>query len=115
MAHQYCGLTGQVENCQVIPMLTYASAARGAFVNRRLHLPDAWAADPERRSQAGVPDEVVFAIKPHLMIEMMKEEIAADTPFRHLCGDSGYGRPTRGPAAAISSSATCWPSRSTCH
>src|SRR5690606_12805835 len=87
VARQYCGLTGQVENCQVMPMLTYASAAGHAFVNRRLYLPETWTDDPERRKQAGVPDEVVFATKPHLVIDMLKEEIAAGTPFRYLCGD----------------------------
>ncbi len=92
VAHQYCGLTGQVENCQVMPMLTYASAAGHAFVNRRLYLPESWTQDSQRRRQAGVPDEVVFATKPALVIDMLKEEIAAGTPFRYLCGDSGYGR-----------------------
>ncbi|MGP3921540.1 IS701 family transposase [Nonomuraea sp. 10N515B] len=92
VARQYCGLTGQVENCQVMPMLTYAAAAGHAFVNRRLYLPEDWTADPDRRRQAGVPDEVVFATKPHLVIDMLIEEIAAGTPFRYLCGDSGYGR-----------------------
>ncbi|WP_327588955.1 transposase [Nonomuraea sp. NBC_00507] len=75
-----------------MPMLTYASAAEHAFVNRRLYLAEAWAEDRERRRQAGVPDEVVFATKPHLVIDMLKEETAAGTPFRYLCGDPGYGR-----------------------
>lgn len=38
VAPQHCGATGQVENCQVLPMPTYASAAGHAFVNRRLYL-----------------------------------------------------------------------------
>lgn len=64
VARQYCGLTGQVENCQVMPMLTYASAVGHAFINRRLYLPESWANDPGRRKEAGIPDEVVFATKP---------------------------------------------------
>jgi SRSO17 transposase len=92
VAHQYCGLTGQVENCQVMPMLTYASEAGHAFINRRLYLPEAWADDPDRRKQAGVPEQVVFATKPELVIAMLEEEITARTPFRYLCGDAGYGR-----------------------
>jgi len=43
VARQYCGLTGQVGNCQVMPMLTYASPAGHAFINRRLYLPEGWA------------------------------------------------------------------------
>ncbi|MEU7003662.1 IS701 family transposase [Nonomuraea sp. NPDC046570] len=92
VARQYCGLTGQVENCQVMPMLTYASAAGHAFINRRLYLPESWANAPGRRKEAGIPDKVVFATKPALVIDMLTEEIAAGTPFRYLCGDSGYGR-----------------------
>jgi SRSO17 transposase len=89
---QYCGLTGQVENCQVMPMLTYASSAGHAFINRRLYLPEAWAGDAERRGKAGVPEHVAFRTKPQLVIDMLAEEIAAGTPFRYLCADSGYGR-----------------------
>lgn len=92
VADQYCGLTGQVENCQVIPMLTYASRSGHAFVNRRLYLPEAWSNDSTRRARAGVPEHVVFRTKPQLVIDMLAEEIAAGTPFRYLCADSGYGR-----------------------
>ncbi|MEU7990604.1 IS701 family transposase [Streptosporangium canum] len=92
VADQYCGLTGQVENCQVMPMLTYASSAGHAFVNRRLYLPEAWAHDAERRGRARVPEHVVFRTKPQLVIDMLTEELAAGTPFRYLCADAGYGR-----------------------
>jgi SRSO17 transposase len=89
VARQYCGATGQVENCQVMPMLTYASAAGHAFINRRLYLPEAWAGDLARRADAGVPEQVVFRTKPELVIDMLEEERVAATPFRWLTGDAG--------------------------
>ncbi|QYC39093.1 hypothetical protein Nocox_07340 [Nonomuraea coxensis DSM 45129] len=92
VARQYCGLTGQVENCQVMPMLTYASAAGHAFINRRLYLPEGWATDLERRQVAGVPEPIEFATKPQQVIDMLAEELQAGTPFRYLAADSGYGR-----------------------
>ncbi|MEU3169394.1 IS701 family transposase [Streptosporangium sp. NPDC006930] len=92
VARQYCGLTGQVENCQVMPMLTYASAVGHAFINRRLYLPENWADDEERRKVAGVPERVTFATKPQQVIDMLEEERRAGTPFRYLAADSGYGR-----------------------
>ncbi|MEU8252441.1 IS701 family transposase, partial [Nonomuraea sp. NPDC048916] len=92
VARQYCGLTGQVENCQVMPMLTYASAAGHAFINRRLYLPEDWAGDAERRRVAGVPERVAFATKPQQVIDMLQEEQRAGTPFRYLAADCGYGR-----------------------
>ncbi|WP_406316536.1 IS701 family transposase [Streptosporangium sp. NBC_01639] len=92
VARQYCGLTGQVENCQVMPMFTYASAAGNAFINRRLYLPEGWAGDAERRRVAGVPERVTFATKPQQVIDMLAEEQRAGTPFRYLAAGSGYGR-----------------------
>ncbi|GAA0408989.1 hypothetical protein Acor_75360 [Acrocarpospora corrugata] len=46
VAPQHCGANGQIENCQVLPMLTYASAKGHAFINRRLYLPACWTDDP---------------------------------------------------------------------
>ncbi|MEU7990600.1 IS701 family transposase [Streptosporangium canum] len=91
-AHQYCGLTGQVENCQVMPMLTYASEAGHAFINRRLYLPEGRAGDGQRRRVAGVPEQVAFATKPQQVVDMLAEERQMGTPFRYLAADSGYGR-----------------------
>lgn len=42
VAPQHCGLTNQIENCQVMPMLTYATQAGHAFIDRALYLPEAW-------------------------------------------------------------------------
>ncbi|MER5622126.1 IS701 family transposase [Streptosporangium sp. NPDC002544] len=92
VARQYCGLTGQIENYQVMPMLTYASSAGHAFVNRRLYLPESWAGGFARRAVAGVPEQVVFATKPQQVIDILTEEMAAGTPFRYFAADSGYGR-----------------------
>ncbi|GAA2909481.1 IS701 family transposase [Streptosporangium fragile] len=92
VARQYCGRTGQVENCQVMPMLTYASAAGHTFINRRLYLPETWTSEPARRARAHIPNQVTFATKPQLVIAMLEEELADGTPFRYLCADSGYGR-----------------------
>jgi SRSO17 transposase len=92
VARQHCGATGQVENCQAIPMLTYASELGHAFLNRRLYLPESWTGDPARMEQAGVPAKVEFMTKPHQVIAMLEEEIAAGTPFGWFTADSGYGR-----------------------
>jgi SRSO17 transposase len=92
VAPQHCGATGQIENCQVLPMLTYASDAGHAFINRRLYLPACWTDDPVRMKAAGVPQAVAFTTKPHQVIAMVEEEIAAGTPFRYFTADSGYGR-----------------------
>jgi SRSO17 transposase len=62
---QYTGTAGRIENAQVAVYLTYATAAGHALIDRELYLPQVWADDADRRSQAGVPDEVEFATKRH--------------------------------------------------
>ena len=59
--------------------------------DRRLFLPEDWAADEERREEAGVPKTVVFRTKPELALEMVQDAVAAGVPFRWVAGDSVYG------------------------
>ncbi|MFI2208010.1 IS701 family transposase [Streptomyces sp. NPDC020192] len=81
VAFQHCGLTGDVRNCQTMVMLTYATAAGHAFIDRRLYLPEEWTKDRRRYREAGVPDEIAFATKPELAITMLEHARAADVPF----------------------------------
>jgi len=53
---QYCGTTGQVENCQVGVFLSYVSAKGHTLIDRELYLPKEWIDDPGRCREAGIPD-----------------------------------------------------------
>ncbi len=55
VAHQHCGTTGDVRNCQVMVMLTYAAASGHTFFGRRLYLPQSWTKNRERCRVAGCP------------------------------------------------------------
>ncbi|MFJ9381779.1 IS701 family transposase, partial [Streptomyces sp. NPDC101455] len=92
VAHQHCGSTGDVRNCQVMVMLTYAAEAGHAFYDRRLYLPAAWAGDLARRRDAGVPGEVGFATKPRLGIAMLRAALAREVPFAWVAADADYGK-----------------------
>ena len=92
VAPQHCGATGQTENCQVLPMLAYASGRGHAFIDRALYLPRRWTDDPQRCAQAGVPAERGFATQPELLIDMLDRAWSAGVPFRYFTADSGYGR-----------------------
>ncbi|WP_329082447.1 IS701 family transposase [Streptosporangium sp. NBC_01469] len=70
-ARQYSGALGGVGLCQVAVHLSYATAAGHTLIDRRLFLPSAWAADEERRQLTGVPEEVMFATKPQLAVDML--------------------------------------------
>jgi SRSO17 transposase len=93
VAHQHCGLTGQVENCQCMVMLTYASVHGHAYIDRELYLPESWTQDRARCTAAGVPDKRGLITKPHLGIGMLRRALADPAVvFGWVVGDSGYGR-----------------------
>lgn len=93
VAHQHCGLTGQVENCQCMVMLTYASVHGHAYIDRELYLPESWTQDRARAAAAGIPNDRGLVTKPHLGIDMLRRAIADPAMvFGWVVDDSGYGR-----------------------
>src|SRR3954452_6795220 len=57
VARQFCGALGKRANCQVLVSLTLARGEVPVPLGLRLFLPEAWAADPDRCTRAGVPEE----------------------------------------------------------
>jgi SRSO17 transposase len=62
--------------------LVYATPAGHALVDAALYLPRAWCEDPQRRTEAGVPDDTAFATKPQLAARMIDAALAAGLPCR---------------------------------
>jgi SRSO17 transposase len=91
VARQYSGTAGRIENCQIGVFLAYAAPRGSAFLDRALYLPKAWAADMERRREAGIPDTVGFATKGELAKAMLARAFAADVPARWVAADEVYG------------------------
>src|SRR4051812_14707471 len=60
VARPWCGRLGQVENGQVGVFLASAAPRGCALVDRRLYLPEDWAADAGRREATHVSQEVTF-------------------------------------------------------
>jgi SRSO17 transposase len=92
---QYCGGTGHVENCQVGVFLLYASPRGATFLDRALYLPEDWAADPARRTEARVPATIAFATKPALARALIDRALGAGLPAHWVVGDEVYGRDGR--------------------
>jgi SRSO17 transposase len=93
VAPQHCGMSGDVANCQVLVMGTYASVHGHAFIDRDLYLPGRWCADLARCEEAGVPaDRVRLLTKPQLAVRIVERALLARVPFRWVAADSGYGR-----------------------
>ena len=57
----------------------------------RLHLPEAWANDPDRRRRAGVPDDVTFQTKPQIALGQIKSALQAGVSPAAVLMDAGYG------------------------
>jgi SRSO17 transposase len=92
---QYSGTAGRIENCQVGVFLTYASPQGRALVDRELYLPKEWAADPGRRAEAHVPEQVTFQTKPQLAQQMLTRALDAQVPAGWVTADEVYGGDAR--------------------
>lgn len=88
---QWCSPLGKKENCQVGVFLAYVSPQGYAFLDRRLYLPQEWAADAERRAAAQVPEAVTFATKPQLGQAMLEAAWERGVPMAWVTGDETYG------------------------
>jgi SRSO17 transposase len=88
---QWCGRLGKVENCQVGVFLCYAAAGGHAPVDRRLYLPEDWAADAKRREKCHVPPDVIFQEKWRIGL-MMVDRCRGELPHGWVSGDDELGR-----------------------
>jgi SRSO17 transposase len=90
---QWCGRLGKLENCQVGVFLCYAAAKGHAPLDRRLYLPEDWAADEDRRKKCHVPAEVVFQEKWRIGLAML-DTCRQELPHGWVAGDDEMGRCT---------------------
>src|SRR5438876_2838734 len=88
---QYCGTTGQVENCQVGVFLSYVTARGHTLIDRELYLPLDWTEDRERCQAAGIPEAVRFQTKPELARRMLARLWNAQIPIAWVVADTVYG------------------------
>jgi SRSO17 transposase len=94
VARQYCGQLGKQDNCQVAVSLSVANDHASLPIAYRLYLPHEWADDPDRRTQAGVPDDVVFQTKPQIALDQLRAAVAAGIEAEVALVDTGYGTDT---------------------
>ncbi|WP_444544792.1 IS701 family transposase [Streptomyces anulatus] len=96
---QNTGTAGRIENAQVGVFLAYASPRGRALIDRRLYLPKhTWCRDPDRRPGSGVPEQVEFATKPRLALQMNRSGPGCRVHL--LVGDRRRG-PRPGPTASL--------------
>ncbi len=88
---QYSGAAGRIENSQIGVFLSYTSIYGHTLLDRALYLPKSWISDRKRCHEANIPEEVKFATKPELAIQLIKRALDAKIPIRWFVGDSVYG------------------------
>ena len=91
VTRQYCGMLGKQDNCQVAVSVSLACDQGSLPVAWQLYLPEDWAADPKRRVQAGVPEELRFATKTQIALEQLRVLLAEGAPHHCVLADAGYG------------------------
>jgi SRSO17 transposase len=91
VARQYCGQLGKQDNCQCAVSVSVASRQASLPVAYRLYLPQEWLEDRERRTRAGIPEEVAFQTKPEIALEQLRALTKTDTPKGVVLADAGYG------------------------
>jgi len=119
VARQWCGQRGKQDNCQVAVSLSVANHTASLPIAYQLYLPEEWAADPERRERAGVPEPIVFQTKPQIALEQIRGALAAGVPRGVVLADAGHGTDTAFRdtltawglpyAVGIAESTTVWP------
>jgi SRSO17 transposase len=80
VARQYCGELGKQDNCQVAVGLSVANDQASLPIAFRLHLPEAWAEDPERRAKAGVPEGIGFQTKTAIALGQIRRALEDGVP-----------------------------------
>ena len=92
VAPQYASALGKNANCQTLVSLTLARDEVPVAVGLRLFLPESWADDTARMSQAGVPEGWRAArSKPEIALAEIDRVMAAGLIFGTVLADAGYG------------------------
>lgn len=91
VAHQYCGRVKRKANSQVSVSLSVATARASLPIAWRLYLPVEWAESPERRREAGIPEEVQFQTKPQMALEQIQQAVAEGVARGVVLADEVYG------------------------
>ncbi len=91
---QYCGATGQMDNCQVGVFLSYVTAQGHALIDCALYLPEDWINDAARKRAAHIPETTMFQTKPELARHMLQRVQSASLPICWVVADTVYGHST---------------------
>ena len=92
---QWCGETGKIDNCVIGQHLLYTDNDPhnpfNCVIASDLYLPQVWANDPQRRREAGIPDELEYRPKWQIGIDLLREAIGNGVRLAWLTFDEEMG------------------------
>jgi len=88
---QYCGALGKIGNCQVAVSTVLVGEGLAWPLTFELYLPQTWAADPERRTRAGVPGRLRFREKWRIALSHIRRIVKAGFALTAVVADADYG------------------------
>jgi SRSO17 transposase len=88
---QYTGSAGKTTNCQIGVSLTVATRTEQLPIDFALYLPEAWTENAARRREARIPDDVQFATKSELALNMLQRAVDSGVPPGIVLADQAYG------------------------
>lgn len=88
---QWCGSVGKQENCIVTVHLGYACDDFHCLLDGELYLPEDWAKDPERRQEAGIPEDMSYRSKWRIALELYDRAVGNGLHFEWMTFDEWYG------------------------
>jgi SRSO17 transposase len=91
VAWQYCGAVGKQASCQVNVQLAVSDGVVAAPIGARLFLPQSWIEDSRRRNKAGIPQELGYATKAEIALQLIEQALEDEVQPAPVLGDSVYG------------------------
>jgi len=91
---QYTGSAGKITNCQLGVSLCIATRTEQLPIDFELYLPRSWADDPARRSEARIPEDVLFKTKPELALDLIRRAVANGIPKGVVLADTSCSATT---------------------
>src|SRR4051794_20562894 len=89
---QYLGCVGKVANGIVTAHLGVCRGRYKALFDAELFLSEDWAADDQRRQQAGIPKNLVYRPKWQIALEQVDRALLNQVQLDWLTFDEGYGQ-----------------------
>lgn len=91
---QYTGSAGKTTNCQVGVSLLLATDIAHVTADFQLYIPESWTDDRERCRRAHIPDDLEYAPKWCLALDMIERAVADGLPRGVVLADCDYGNKT---------------------